>query len=59
MKSIWIALINVMLFVASASAASSVLQGTSRMLTEIRFKARIFGLKRQTLADCSRRLKRM
>ena len=28
MKSIWIALINVMLFVASASAASSVLQGT-------------------------------
>src|SRR5438309_1024462 len=32
---------------------------SSRMLRGIRFKARISGLKRQTLADCSQRLKRM
>src|SRR5205823_11421471 len=32
---------------------------SSRMLRGIRFKARISGLKRQTLADCSRQLKRM
>src|SRR5205814_3667204 len=32
---------------------------SSRMLRGIRFKARISGLKRQTLADCSRQQKRM
>jgi hypothetical protein len=51
----WIGLIGVILFVASASAASSLLRGIVKDANGHPIQGPIFGLKRQTLADCSRR----
>jgi hypothetical protein len=58
-KSIWIGFIGVMLFVASASAASSVLQGIVKDAKGHSIQGADIRIEAKTLADCSRRLKRM